>query len=288
MRGGRRTGRGDRLAHDLARHRARAEGADRPPGVQRLQGGFAEEVVGGRADELRGRARVAGPVDPAHHRGRHPLRLAHHDARGRRDLVGERHDRDLELATGVIRRAAQVHRRGHPRDADRHVDEALAPGTTERVGDRRRRAAEAPAAPSETSRRRRAEPSGSSGSSVSSPSATLEASTPAFAQTNPCAVSTMTRSPRRATTRFVSAAIDRIAVRGRGDACPPPWTPPSGSPRRRRPRPGPSARSRRRGAAPGRLPGRSRATPRRAGRSIVTRAAPARRARRPRHARRRP
>ena len=82
-----------------------------------------------------GRARVAVPADPAHHRGRHPLRLAHDDARGRRDLVGERHDRDLELATGVIRRAAQIHRRGHPRDADRHVDEALAPGTTERVGD---------------------------------------------------------------------------------------------------------------------------------------------------------
>ena len=56
MRGGRRAGRSDRLAHDLARHRARAEGADRPPGVQRLQGRFAEEVVGGRADELRGQS----------------------------------------------------------------------------------------------------------------------------------------------------------------------------------------------------------------------------------------
>ena len=48
--------------------------------------------------------------------------------------------------------------------------------------------------------------SGSSGSSVRNPSATFDASTPALAQTNPCLVSAMTRSPRRATTRRLSDA----------------------------------------------------------------------------------
>ncbi len=47
--------------------------------------------------------------------------------------------------------------------------------------------------------------SGSSGSRASDPASTFEASTPAFAQTKPCAVSAITRSPRRATTRTVSA-----------------------------------------------------------------------------------
>ena len=48
---------------------------------------------------------------------------------------------------------------------------------------------------------------GSAGSSASHPASTFDASTPAFAQTNPCAVSAMTRSSRRATTRAVSASI---------------------------------------------------------------------------------
>ena len=69
--------------------------------------------------------------------------------------------------------------------------------TTPRPGPERLRAVRA--------RMRSAVASGSSGSSASVPSSRLEASTPAFAQTNPCRVSAMTRSPRRATTRAVSA-----------------------------------------------------------------------------------
>jgi hypothetical protein len=52
-----------------------------------------------------------------------------------------------------------------------------------------------------------AEPSGSSGSRLSKPSATLDASTPAFAHTKPWRVSAITRSPRFATTRVVSDAM---------------------------------------------------------------------------------
>ena len=53
----------------------------------------------------------------------------------------------------------------------------------------------------------RAEPSGSSGSSTTVPGGVLELSTPAAASTRPCLVSTIRVSPRRATTRTVSASI---------------------------------------------------------------------------------
>ena len=168
-------------------------------------------------------------------------------------------DRHLELAPAVIRRSRADPPRGHPGDADRDVDEALAPGPTERVGDHDRRAAEARAAPSG--------PRGGASPNHRGPRAAASAARRrrwrrprrrSHRRTR-ARVSTMTRSPRRATTRSVSAAIDRVAIRGRGDAVPPPWTPPSGSPRRRRPRPGAigataSARSRAR-SSPGAISG---------------------------------
>ena len=58
---------------------------------------------------------------------------------------------------------------------------------------------------------RRAERSESTGSSAAQPASTFERSMPAFAHTNPCAVSLMTRSPRRR----------RIAHRLRLDERPP-------------------------------------------------------------------
>ena len=61
---------------------------------------------------------------------------------------------------------------------------------------------------SEASRARmsRAVPSGSSGSNARVPASRFDASTPALAQTKPWRVSAITRSPRRATTRTVSAS----------------------------------------------------------------------------------
>ena len=45
------------------------------------------------------------PSEPADHRRGHALRLAHHRARGGRDLIGERDDRRVEQAAAVVRRA---------------------------------------------------------------------------------------------------------------------------------------------------------------------------------------
>ena len=61
-----------------------------------------------------------------------------------------------------------------------------------------------PAGVDTAARIRPAVPSGSSGRRERNPSSTLEASTPALAQTSPCRVSAMTMSQRRATTRRVS------------------------------------------------------------------------------------
>ena len=64
------------------------------------------------------------------------------------------------------------------------------------------------------SRMRRAERSGSTGSRAAQPSSTLERSTPALAHTKPWAVSVITRSPRRRSTRTVSASTTAWWPRG--------------------------------------------------------------------------
>ena len=100
-------------------------------------------------------------------------------------------------ASSVPRRSSD---RGDAGAADGHVGDPLAPGPPEGVRhDHRHLDPEAAGAAS--ARSRRAERSGSTGRRAAVPSGTLERSTPALAQTKPCDVSEMTRSPRRRSTR---------------------------------------------------------------------------------------
>ena len=86
----------------------------------------------------------------------------------------------------------QVDHGGHAGAPDGHVGDAPPPGAAEGVrddhADRRRRGLF-----SSPARMRRAERSESSGSSAAVPSATLDRSTPALAQTKPCRVSLITQ-----------------------------------------------------------------------------------------------
>ena len=82
---------------------------------------------------------------------------------------------------------------------------------------------------------------------------------PAFAHTNPCAVSAITRSPRRATTRAVSAARSCGAVVGRPPGAPRPSRRSSRSRRRRRRSRTPAALSAGASSRPGRHPAAPRA-----------------------------
>ena len=207
--------------------RAVLEFVGAPP---RLRADSAEEVLVRRPDDLgphRGGAQP-GLGHPPHDGDRDATVLAHDELGRRGQLVG---DADLggdELAAARIERAPQVDDGGHAGAADGHVGDAAPPGPAEGVGDddphaRRRARCRRPA------RIRRAERSGSSGSSAAVPSATLERSTPALAQTKPCRVSLITRSPRRRRTRTDSWRHQRqlgrgVAVVDARPAGPRPWT----------------------------------------------------------------
>ena len=121
----------DRGARDLTG----PERADRSASVERLQGRLPEQVRSGSAHEIVRAPRLSRHRDPADERRGDPGRLPHDRARGSRNLIGHGHHGRLELPTRVVHIAAEVEERRHARDADRHVDEPLAPGSTEGVGD---------------------------------------------------------------------------------------------------------------------------------------------------------
>ncbi len=132
----RRAGGADRLFERLVGNRAGCEGPDRPTRVQRLERRLPEQVVVGTPDEVRSAPRRCPPGrDPADQRGGHACRLAHHQTARGRDLVRERDDRRLQLASGVVGGTAQVDQRRDPGDPDRDVDHALAPCPPEGVRD---------------------------------------------------------------------------------------------------------------------------------------------------------
>ncbi len=117
------------------------------------------------ADGDRGDARVL----PAHEVGR------------RRGLVGDRDPGGVQLAPVGVGAPAPVLQRPQPGDADRDVDLPVAPGAAERVADDDGRAARAARrAGAGRSRRGRA-----AGSRAGPAPPAFDASTPAFAQTNP-------------------------------------------------------------------------------------------------------
>ena len=106
------------------------------PRVQRLHGRLAEQVELGRDGPGRARSPPSpSHGEPANQRRGDALRLAHHRARRGRDLIGERDHRRVEQPAAVVRRAAEVDDRRHARHPDRDVDEPVAPGPPERVGD---------------------------------------------------------------------------------------------------------------------------------------------------------
>ena len=245
MRRGCRARRTHRFFHGLARDLGLAERADRPPRRDRHQRRLAEQVLLGRADDRgRGRGRRVRGTTPRTRAAGTRGRLRHHQPARGGDLVGERDDGGLEhRGRGdpvVPRRSTQAGSPAQPiatfTSPSRHGRPNVSVTTTPRSAPE----ALARAPPGVVS----AEPSGSSGSSVSKPSATFEASTPAFAQTNPWRVSAITRSPRRATTRRVSRSTQAARPPSASGArrAPPPSRPPSGSrrphrrPERRAPR----------------------------------------------------
>ena len=157
----------------------------------------------------------AGAVDAAHD-GRGDARgLGHHEAAGGGDLVGERHDRRVQRPPEMVRAAAQVDRR-------REARRSRSPRSTSPVRQARPNVSVITTPTSSAQGRGRARPGargrirpGPPAAAPACPASTFDASTPAFAQTKPCAVSAITRSPRRATTRRVSA-LDRVRAIGAG------------------------------------------------------------------------
>ncbi len=125
----------DRLLHRLARHLAVPERPDRPPLRDRQERRGPEQVLLGRPDRLGHRDRRRLERHAPDDRDRHPRRLAHREPARGRHLVGERHDRRLELAAVVVGGAAEVDERRDARAADRDVHDAATPGPAERVRD---------------------------------------------------------------------------------------------------------------------------------------------------------
>ncbi len=79
--------------------------------------------------------REPGRVDAAHHRHGDRARLAHDELGRRRHLVGHAHLGRHQVSSHGVRGAPEVDHRGDARAADGHVDDALAPGPAEGVGD---------------------------------------------------------------------------------------------------------------------------------------------------------
>ena len=125
----------NRLLHRLARHLAVPERPDRPPLRDRQERGRSEQVLLGRPDRLGHRDRRRLERHAPHDRDRHPRRLAHREPARGRHLVGERHDRRLELAAVVVGGPAEVDERRDARAADRDVHDPATPGPAERVRD---------------------------------------------------------------------------------------------------------------------------------------------------------
>ena len=174
----------------------------------------------------RTRAAASGAVigsdpvrEPADHGDRPAGELALDQLGGGRDLVGDGGDRHVEPVAVRVQLTAQVLERSEAGDADRLVDEPVAPRPAQGVADHdghvdaeyvrpARRAARAP------TRRGR----GAAGRTV--PGSVLLASTPAAASTSPCRVSTMRVGPRCATTRTVSDVIaSSRSIRGNAALC---------------------------------------------------------------------
>src|SRR4051794_13779781 len=94
----------------------------------------AEEVCLGGHDEV-ARGAAAGDRKAADDCDRDALDLAHRQLGGRRDLVGDRDQRRMELVAEGIVLPSQVAQHIDPGCADRDIDDPDAPGTAERVGD---------------------------------------------------------------------------------------------------------------------------------------------------------
>ena len=142
---------------------------------------------------------------------RAPGRPCPSPARSPPRLVGERSDGRLSGRPAVVGPATQVHRRGQPgapiatlTTPVRQARPNVSVTTTPTADPERRRS---------PCRMRSARGVGVlAAAAPACPSSTFEASTPAFAHTNPCRVSAITRSPRRATTRAVSASTAAASI----------------------------------------------------------------------------
>src|SRR5919108_5999279 len=96
---------------------------------------LSEEVAGGIAEQRLAAVLAGRQRQTAHEGGRDAIELAHHRLGGGSQLVGDGQDRGLQRPTGRIALAEIAAQRREAGHADGDVDEALAPGPAEGVGD---------------------------------------------------------------------------------------------------------------------------------------------------------
>ena len=205
--------------------RPAAQPAD-PPDSQRNRSSAGGRMISSATDAGRSQAGSTPRTTAAGM----PAVLAHDQLGGAGQLVGDADLGGVEtrpLASGVPRRSTTAATPATPMATSVTPCRQVRPKVSEMTTP-----TETPCRCRRASRMRRAERSGSTGRRAAVPLATLDRSTPALAQTNPCRVSVMSRSPRRRSDPHRLAFDQGRLASGRpastATSRPRPWTRPSG------------------------------------------------------------